>query len=132
MEEELKDIKYFLLKNQKGEISTPEAFEHISELIKVDGHYVADDIMEAFDLGKADKEFNIISKDNVLEQFKNDVSLDNLVNYIGENGFFSLEDIKKFYEVGKNNKSSETKGDKIRDFFFDGFKTYLTTDYSSL
>ena len=128
--EELKDIKYFLLKNQKGEITTQEALESIGELIKLNGYYVADDIMKAFDLGKLDKDFDILSNDNVLDEFKNDSTLDNLVNHIGQYGFFSLEDIKKFYDVGKNNKTAETTGDKIRDFFFDGFKTYLTTDYS--
>lgn len=127
--EELKDIKYILQRHQKGDINVEETFNEISELIKLNGYFIADDIKDAFELGKKEKEFNLISKDDILDGYKNDIDLDNFVNYVGQNGFFSLEDVKKFYQVGKSNKNNETDGDAIKDFFLDVFVKYLTTDF---
>ena len=127
--EELKDIKYILQRHQKGDINVEETFNEISELIKVNGYFVADDIKDAFNLGKKEKEFNILSKDNILDDFKNDIDLDNFVNYVGQNGLFSLEDVKKFHQVGKSKKNTQTDGEAIKDFFLEVFVKYLTTDF---
>ena len=125
---ELKDIKYILMRKQKGEISNEQTNDEIKELIKTNGYYNGDDLKTAYELGRKNQENNIQSDDNIYDEFVND--FDGFVQFISMNGFFSKDDINRWYMIGNTNKQTETDGDVVKEMCMHAFNYYLLTNFN--
>ena len=125
--EDIKDIKYILIRSQKNEITIDETFNEISLLIEKDGYYNGDDLKRSFELGQTDSENDVTSNDNVLVQFNNNV--EDFVNFISNNGFYSKSDIDSWYKIGNVNKNSERTGEDIKQICLKAFNMYLMLNW---
>lgn len=121
------DIKSILIKNQKKEITVEETFNEINNLVKENGYYNIDNIQRSFELGKLNEPNDIISNDNILELFDNNI--DEFVNFISINGFFSKTDIDSWYKIGNINRDSIATGETVKQMCMNAFNVYLISNF---
>ena len=125
------DIKYFIIKHQKGDLTLKETFDEINKYIQDNGCYSGDDMKLSFELGEK-KELNTVASNNdILNSFINDDTIDKFLNYIINIGFFIKTDIDNVYNAGiKNTNNTKLNGDILKDLCVQSFKQYLITKYN--